>query len=404
MKYIVAVLVAGLTCLLAGCGANPAVSIRPLYTEGEKPAPEPAMEGEWKAFVLGSSGVSEDAHWKVALRADGCYEAEREKKDAEKREDKDEKEIYRACLVRLENKLFFDATLEQKKIGLSMISAKDMAPGLLPLHFIGRVGVESDFIRLTRLDANWTKQNVPEVSRESSGGSIVFTGTTQQLRSMIGPRADDSAVMTSPWYLCRPSADCGLRVVNDELKYSPDNADVLQGAGWFFVRGGQYDKALPLLRHYAELNPADASPRALIGLVQLFHKDFPAARSELTAAARLEPKDQDFGSMIAISYFLEGNYPEAHKIFARLEPSHDFGSAMLIVLDYASLHRMGRSKQAEAFLSEQMAHLVAGEQDQLLLLRITGSIKDSAANFTKNELEEGHGVLYALGAGSPGKR
>jgi Flp pilus assembly protein TadD len=404
MKYTLAFIVAGLSWLLAGCGASPAVSLRPLYISGEKPVADPRIEGDWAAFTLGSSGVSEEAQWKVTVQSDGCYQAERQKKDSEKREEKDEKEIYRACLVRLDNKLFFDAEMGQKKVGPQMVAARDMAPGMVPVHVVGPVWVQPDFVRLARLDANWAKQEMPEESRDSSSGSLIFTGSTQQLRSTMAQHADDSAAMTAAWYLCRPGADCGLKLVEDELARGPDVPSVLDDAASFFAGRGDYDKALALARRHAELQPADATVREEVGWARLCLRDFPGARADFGVAGKLDPKDQSPDLLIGASYFLEGNYSESHKIFAKHQSSPDDAAAMLIVLDYASLTRLGRSKQAEAFLSEQMARLVASEDDQLFLLRAAGRIKDFSPHFTDEDLENGQGVLYALMRSAKGDR
>jgi hypothetical protein len=70
---------------------------------------------------------------------------------------------------------------------------------------------------------------------------------------------------------------------------------------------------------------------------------------------------------------------------------------MLVILDYASLARMGRRKQAESFLAERMARFVGEVDDQVLLLRATGRVKDfSPSRFTEDELKKGDGALYAL--------
>jgi Flp pilus assembly protein TadD len=276
---------------------------------------------------------------------------------------------------------------------------------MIPVHLVGRLWTQPDFLRLTRLDANWAKQNVPEESLDASSGSLIFTGSTQQLRSVMVQHADDSAAMTPAWYLCRPAADCGPRVVNAELRDRPDNTNVLEGAGWFFVGRGDYEKALALFRRYADLEPTDASSREQVGFVRLFQRDFPEARKEFAAAGKLDAKEQSPDVLIGITHFLEGNYAEAHKIFARLQATPDSDwSVTLIVLDYASQARLGRSKQAEAFLSQQMARFVGSEDDELLLLRATGRIKDFSPHFTDEDLENGEGVLYALVRATKGDR
>jgi tetratricopeptide (TPR) repeat protein len=218
--------------------------------------------------------------------------------------------------------------------------------------------------------------------------------------------------MSNAWYLCRPGTDCSLQVVEDELIREPNDPDVLHGAAEFRISRGEYDQALLLLGKRLELIPENevAEARAGIGATRFFKRDFAGARADFAAAAKLNPEDQPFDDFLAgISYFLEGNYGEAHKIFVRFESfarseahknsfeSPNSDSAMLIILNYASLARMGRRKQAESFLAERMARFVGEVDDQMLLLRATGRVKDfSPSLFTADELERSDGALYAL--------
>jgi hypothetical protein len=68
MKTISAIFVAVLAAFLSGC--NPAVSIRPLYTDAdlEKPINEPRIEGEWVSVDTSKSGADNEPwlKWKIA--------------------------------------------------------------------------------------------------------------------------------------------------------------------------------------------------------------------------------------------------------------------------------------------------------------------------------------------------
>lgn len=396
MRWVLVLIVASLSWLVVGCVA-PATSLRPLYAMGEKPASEPRLEGEWTAFSLDAMGPSEQGQWKINQRPDGCYAAESVKSGPDKKDGNDEKEVYRSCLVILKEKMFFDTELDQKKIGSQTVEPKDMAPGMVTVHLLGRIAAQPDFIRLTRLTGSWAKQNVPEDLRvDRGGGSVVLTGSTQQLRTLLEDHADEKGAMGSPWYLCRRGVDCGARVVDAELTYSPDDTNVLQGAGWFFIRLQQYDKALAVFRHSAELQPEDTSAREQVGFVSLFHKEYPEARKEFAAAAKLDPSDSTPELLTGVSYFFEGNYLEAHKVFNKLLASPSSDTMQLIVFDYASVARLGHRQQAEALLSDEMARFVGQKKEQTLLLGATGRITDFSPEFTDDELAEGYGVYYAL--------
>ena len=401
MKCALAVLVIGLSFLLAGCGSNAAFSVRPLYLQGEKHPAEPRLEGEWTPVTLGITGISSDEseHWSVTAQKDGCYQGQHRKKEAEKPE---QVEIYRICLVSLDNKWFFDQELESQNVGTNMISAKDLAPDLTAAHMAGRVWPEQDLIRLTRLRSAWLKQNQPEELRLDRDHSTLFTGSTAQLREIMTQHGEDSNAMTSPLYLCRPGTDCSLRVVEDQLSREPDDTEILDGSAIFYAGIENYDKAIALLGRAAELaDPKEqATARAHVGIARLLKRDFSGARNEFAIAQRQspDPEGQANGALwTGISYFLDGKYNEAHAAFAGVKAPPDESRAMLIILDYASLVRMGRGRKADLFLSDQMAQFVGDADQQLLLLRAAGKIKDfSPADFTDEQLLQGDGVLYAL--------
>jgi Flp pilus assembly protein TadD len=405
MRYALALLVIVFSCMLAGCGSSPAYSVRPLYQADEKPVADPRLEGAWTPVLLQRDGVNQvlSEHWTLTGETDGCYRGERRKKDKDKDEDKEkpeQREIYRVCLVALDDKLFFDQELREKNVGQNLITAKDMSPQLAAMHVVGRLWPQQDFLRFKRLYDGWVKNHQPEELRLDIGASVVFTGSTQQLRNIMTQHSDDRAAMSDAWYLCRPGTDCSLQVVEDELTREPDNPDVLHGAAEFRTSRGEYDEALRLLGKRLTLIPENevAEARVGIGVTRFFKRDFAGARVDLAAASKLDPEDQPFDDFLTgISYFLEGNYAEAHKNFASFGSTPSPDSAMLIILNYAALVRMGRRRQAESFLAERMARFVGEVDDQILLLRATGRVKDfSPSEFTQDELEKSDGALYAL--------
>jgi len=404
MKHTLALLGLALSCLLAGCGGSPsALSLRPLYKADEKPVAEPRLEGEWVPVALSSSGVHQEKneHWRVTAQDDGCYQGERRKKDPEKT-DQEENEFYRVCLMSLDGKLFFDQQLEKQNVGRVMISPKDLAPDVVTLHMAGRLWPQQDLIRLTRLSGSWIKENQPEELQMNHGGVVLFTGSTAQLRDIMTRHGEDPKAAGPAWYLCRPNADCRLRVVEDELAREPDDRDILAGAATFYAEIEDYDKMIVLANKAAErASPDDASfARDFVGFARLLKRDFAGARSEFAAARKQESQAENQAvddAFIGISYFLEGKYAEAHSAFAKPKALPDSSPAVTIILDYATLVRMGRRKQAESFLADHMARFVGDADEQLLLLRATGRVKDfSPASFTDDELTGGEAALYAL--------
>ena len=398
MKHTLALLVLALSCLLTGCTARPALSLRPLYKADEKPVAEPRLEGEWTPVRLGGFGLNEEKndHWTVTAQSDGCYRAEWSRKD-EKKPEQDLNETYRVCLVSIDNKLFFDQQLEKK----NTITAKDLTPELAILHMTGRLWPQQDLIRVTRLTTDWVSHNQPEELRFDIDKFALFSGSTAQLREIMTQHGDDPQAMDSAWYLCRPNVDCSVRIAEDELARQPNDKEVLGDAAMVYAGVEDYDKAIALLDKAAKLADPDhaSEARMSIGVVRLLKRDFSGARSEFAGhkpGAKPEDREAD-DTFIGISYFLEGRYSEAHTAFAGIKEPSDDSQPMLMILNYASLIRMGRGKQAEAFLSGQMADFKGKADQQLLLLRASGRVNDfSPGNFTDDQLLQGDGVLYAL--------
>jgi tetratricopeptide (TPR) repeat protein len=307
-------------------------------------------------------------------------------------------ETYRVCLVSIDNKLFFDQQLEKK----NTINAKDLTPELAILHMTGRLWPQQDLIRVTRLTGDWVSHNQPEDLRFDMDKFTLFIGSTAQLREIMTQHGDDPQATDSAWYLCRPNVDCSVRVAEDELARQPNDKDVLGDAAIVYAGVEDYDKAIALLDKAAKLAAPDQAPEARmsIGVVRLLKRDFSGARSEFAAGQKPGAKPEDRvgdDTLTGISYFLEGKYSEAHTAFAGIKEPSDDSQPMLMILNYASLVRMGHGKQAEAFLSDQMAHFEGKADQQLLLLRASGRVNDfSPANFTDDQLLQGDGVLYAL--------
>jgi tetratricopeptide (TPR) repeat protein len=399
MKHALAVLLFALSCLLTGCVARPALSLRPLYKADEKPIAEPRLEGEWTPVRLGGFGMNEEKndHLIITAQSDGCYRAEWRKKD-EQKPDQELNETYRVCLVSLDGKLFFDQQLEKK----NAIAAKELTPELAVLHMTGRLWPQPDLIRVTRLTGDWVSHNQPEDLRLDIDKFTLFSGSTAQLREIMTQHSEDPHAMDSAWYLCRPNADCGVRVAEDELARQPDDKDVLSAAAFVYAGAGDYDKAIALLDKAAKLADPDkaSEARTSLGLARLLKRDFSGARSEFNTGEKQGATPEDRAgdaAFIGITYFLEGKYGEAHTAFAGIKDASDDSQPMLMILNYASLVRMGHGKQAEAFLSEQTARFEGKADQQLLLLRASGRVKDfSPNNFTDDQLLQGDGVVYAL--------
>jgi Flp pilus assembly protein TadD len=320
-----------------------------------------------------------------------------QKASAEK-DKEDQSETYRVCLVRLQDKLFFDSEFVSKNFGARSIGANDLGGSVATNHMVGRLWLEKDILRLNNLDSKWIRDNMPDEFRQMQGQSAVITATTAALRQFVTEHAEDQAVWTSSIYLCRPTIDCELRVTEDKLARDPDDADVLEGAAAFYITRGDYPKAVSLLRRAVELKPAEASAHGYLALALGYQRDFEGARRELAAAHKLETDPENQGMytfFIGFSYFLEGRYHEAALFFSAFRAKEKKPQAAAILFQYFALLRAGRAKEAKALLSKETDSFAGSREDQLLLLQAAGRVTDPAWQQMGEDSKSDVLMLYA---------
>jgi hypothetical protein len=211
-------------------------------------------------------------------------------------------------LVAIGNGLFFDAqpSLSSKE--------RDQLPfGFLPLHALGRVDVEKDFLRVELLEGDWVNETLPESLRTPKGDDpAVITASTAELRAFLGREADNPKAFALLMYLCRPGTDCATRAADDMLARAPNDLNTLEEAAKFFLRRGNYGRVVSGRRRLAALEPDKALRRADVGDALLFNREFEAARREFGAVVEL-PGDARARAQEGIvwSYFLEGRFTDA---------------------------------------------------------------------------------------------
>jgi len=359
-----------LTLAFTGC-VNPAVSLRPLQASDEKPVAEPGMEGKW---LMDEPSSEEAKNWEISRDANGCYRVQAHKDPA--RESKIPRtETYSTCLVRMQDKLFFDSELLTKQIGGESVSPSDLGAGMVRAHVIGRIWLQKDVMRVARLDSDWVEKNTPESFRMMQGKWAVITASTADLRKLLLEHADDDAMWGGFAYLCRPDVDCGMRANDDRLARYPDKPNVLEKGASFYLARGDYDKAVELMRHAVQVAPNESTTHAYLALTLAGKGDLAGARRELLQAQQLEKDDPGaFDGFIGMAYYLEGNYQEASRLAIKLRATEKKPSAGPILMNYLSLARGGRRKEADAYLARESARFTGSADDHVLLLEAAGRV------------------------------
>ena len=392
MKPVLAILAICSLLFLGGCG-SPAVSLHPLYMEKEKPATEAGIEGAWLAEDSNASGAD---RWDVAVDADGCYHARSQQQNAEANKPK-QTELHNICLVRLQEKLFFDSELLTKDFGATAVSVNDLGITVVRGHIVGRLWlVDKDMLRVARLTSSWAEKNMPESQRAMQGQTAIITASTDDLRKFLSEHAVDDSIWDSYAYLCRLGVDCKLRATADRLVRYPDDDDVLRDAAVVFVTRGDYDKATGLLQHAAQVAPDKAATHGMLALALLPRHDFTGIRRELAQAQKLDKENpENYDLFFGLSYFLEGNFQEASRIFAKVHATEKTPTAGPILFNYFSLARGGHRKEADAFLAKETARFVGSPDDQLLLLQAAGRVTNPPWAQLGDKANKDNTFLYA---------
>src|SRR6266478_2857369 len=131
---------------LGGCSC--AGSLRPLES-GAPPLESANLRGKW---VSTDDSSNQQEYFLVDSASADVYVVSSLKPN-EKLTD-----VYEVSLVQVGSYTFLDAAFDETESGQEHRSVHDM--GALPIHFIGRVWVEGDTLRLGLLNYDWLKQMI----------------------------------------------------------------------------------------------------------------------------------------------------------------------------------------------------------------------------------------------------
>ena len=198
-------------------------------------------------------------------------------------------------------------------------------------------------------------------------------------------------------YLCRPGTDCATRAVDDMLARAPDDLETLEQAAKFFLRHGDYGRAVASRRRLAELEPEKTQRRADLGEALLFNREFEAARREFGAAVELpggvKARAQEG---IVWSYFLEGRFADAFDASDSYRSIAANGSANVILLGHLSRLRIGDRAAADAWLKAEAASFTGSPDDQILLLSLEKRVKEPPGYRAPTDVERAKSLHSAI--------
>jgi len=403
-------------------GCSPVVSVRPLYTEEEaaKPYLDQRIEGAWlmpveddprrpkpPCNVAIAKVADKNAPYTVELR---CTD-----------EDGQHYSKYGFHLIPSNNLVFFDAQFRESEEKGKHISADDVeGVGLVPGHLLGQIWIQDNFLRFSVLGSDWVEKNWAADSLVVSRLGLfrqtdMLTNSTRDLRDALARNAGSLEAFDVPLYLCRPGTDCIPRAVADQLARAPEDTTVLEESVTFYSSRGDFTGAIALQKRKITTVKDAGNDQFILGRLLLLNGDFSGAREALVRAEQ-KSESETPKQLTVLSYFLQGDYAGAIRAEGTMTEPSDHASADPIILSYFAQYRLGRAKQADAFLRQKADSFVGPGSEALFLRDILGQVTDSlsstsdqhrttfyyALNRLKNrDIEGGRGHLQDLVTESP---
>jgi tetratricopeptide (TPR) repeat protein len=420
-----------LAILLVGC--TPVASVRPLYTaeETKNPYRDQHLEGEWTMVVLDgaeeNAGLIPPCHVKIgpAFTGDVTYSAEFRcpKQEVE------EKTLVEVQLVPLGSNIFFDARPVYRSDKLKKVDLRDLSGiGVLPGHVLGQVWAQENFVRFAPLWSQWVERNWPAetlaVTHITQVNTIdVLTDQTASLRDLLSKNANSRDAFPLNVYLCRAGTDCDARAYEDQLARLPDDPWTLDVAARFFARRGDITRATGLMKHKIEFDSDKQASQYDLAKLLLLDRDFEGARRAL-AQAREPILPPSIKTLAVLSHFLQGDYAGTIEAAQSMKDSQHQKSddpaiddsfarnwhfADPILLRYFALCRLGRTEEAESYLSREAESFTGVQAEKALLLEVLGRATarvpsedlrsdyySALNNLQKGDRPRGHDLLVDL--------
>jgi len=128
--------------------------------------------------------------------------------------------------------------------------------------------------------------------------------------------------------------DEAARDFDEALKLAPDNPDIAADAAIAWFRAGDIKKAQQLAQSVVAANPRHARAQNVLGRIDLFRADFPAAIAHLQAAVAL---DDDFETsyFLGIAYLKAKRTADAQQWFQHLQEKMGDSAALHVLIGRA---------------------------------------------------------------------
>jgi tetratricopeptide (TPR) repeat protein len=135
--------------------------------------------------------------------------------------------------------------------------------------------------------------------------------------------------------------------LDEALKFSPADPDIAVDAAAAWFRAGDVQKARQLVQSVVTANPRHARAQSVLGRIDLYRGDFPAAIRDLQASIALDA-DFETSYFLGIAYLKAKRSADAHEWFQHLQETMGDSAALHVLIGRAySIGRFPESAVSE---------------------------------------------------------
>ena len=128
--------------------------------------------------------------------------------------------------------------------------------------------------------------------------------------------------------------DEATRELDEALKFAPDDPDAMVDAAIASFRAGDVKKARQLAQSVLSGNPRNARAQNVLGRIEFYRGDFPAAIRDLQASVALE-EDFETSYILGISYLQAKRFADGQKWFQHVQETMGESAALHVLIGRA---------------------------------------------------------------------
>ena len=142
--------------------------------------------------------------------------------------------------------------------------------------------------------------------------------------------------------------DEATRELDEALKFAPDDPDAMVDAAIASFRAGDVKKARQLAQSVIAANPRNARAQNVLGRIEFYRGDFPAAIRDLQASVALE-EDFETSYILGVAYLQAKRFADGQKWFQHVQETMGESAALHVLIGRAySIGHFPESAVAES--------------------------------------------------------